>query len=142
MKSRRAILCVDDEAIILIALRQELKAVFGAAFIYETALDAYGGFRVIDELVEDGIEVVLIISDWLMPGMRGDEFLARVARTHPSIKAIMITGQADPEAMDRVGSSPNVLAVLRKPWRSEQLVDVIKEHCSGGACDQASGGES
>ncbi len=139
MKTRRAILCVDDEAIILMALRQELKSVFGDAFVYETALDAYGAFRIITELSGDGIELVLIITDWLMPGMRGDEFLDRVEREHPAIRAVMITGQADPGAEERVRSAPNVLAVLRKPWKPDQLIGVIRDHCGPGLVRPAGG---
>ena len=33
--------------------------------------------EVIDELVGDSVEVLIIVSDWLMPGTRGDEFLVQ-----------------------------------------------------------------
>lgn len=45
-----AILCVDDEPIILIALKQELKKQFGNEFQYETAINANEALEVVDEL--------------------------------------------------------------------------------------------
>lgn len=69
-----AILCVDDEPIILIALKQELKKQFGNEFQYETAVNATEALEVVDDLAENGINVILILSDWRMPGIKGDEF--------------------------------------------------------------------
>ncbi len=122
----RAILCVDDEAVILLALIQELKGAFGNGFIYEQALNAESALETIGDLESDGIELVMVLSDWLMPGMKGDEFLARVAREHPLIKAIMITGQADADAIHRTEDLENVAAVLRKPWSPDELVATIR----------------
>lgn len=127
--SNKAILCVDDESIILLALTQELKNVFGNSFLYEKAISAELAFQIIDELVEDGIELVLIISDWLMPGIKGDEFLELISDRQPGIKAIMITGQADAEAVERAKCNDNVKAILRKPWSPEELVAIIRTHC-------------
>lgn len=73
-----AILCVDDEPIILISLVQELKRKLGHQFIFETAQDATEALEVIDDLVSKGTKIVLIVSDWLMPITNGDEFLIQV----------------------------------------------------------------
>ena len=72
---RKAILCIDDETIILDSLREQLEKNFGEDFIYETAESAEEAFEIIDELEEDGIEIAIIVCDWLMPGMKGDKFL-------------------------------------------------------------------
>jgi len=124
----KAILCVDDEVIILLSMIQELKKVFGNRFIYEQAMDASSALKTIDELAADGVKVILIISDWLMPGIRGDEFLEIVNERHPEIKAIMITGHADQEAIERVRRNRTVLAVLGKPWESVELAEIIRRN--------------
>ena len=128
--SDKAILCVDDEAIILLALQQELKRNLGNQFIYERAKSAEDALRILDELSKDGIHVILIISDWLMPGMKGDEFIEIVKQTYPEIKVIMITGQADKAASERVSSITSVAAVLKKPWRAEELIHTVRSTCS------------
>ena len=115
MGKKRAILCVDDEALMLLALTHELRRRFKDRFLYEQALSAEEGLKAIDELIREDIEVIIIISDWLMPGMKGDEFLERVNSSHPGIKEIMITGQADEEALERLRKNPALIAIFPSP---------------------------
>ena len=42
---------------------------------------------------------IIIVSDWLMPGMKGDEFLIQVHQKFPHIVKVLLTGQADSEAI-------------------------------------------
>jgi DNA-binding NtrC family response regulator len=125
---KQAILCVDDEVIILLSLIQELKVAFGTRFLYEQATNAQEALNVVDELSQEGVEVIFIISDWLMPGMKGDEFLEIVHQRFPGIKQIMITGQADGQAIERVRTNEAVLGVFGKPWNSRQLIDTIAKY--------------
>lgn len=125
----RAILCVDDEIIILLSLIQELKENFGNRFFYEKATNAADALTTIDELASEGIKVILIISDWLMPGIKGDVFLEEVRKKYPEIKSIMITGQADQDAINRVQQNRSVLSVFKKPWNSRELVETISHAC-------------
>jgi len=120
-----AILCVDDEAIILMAMKRELKAHFRDRFRFETALDAAEGLGIIDALARDGVAVILVISDWLMPGMKGDEFLMRIRALYPRIKTIMVTGHADPRSIERTMSEAGAYTVLRKPWNRTELITAI-----------------
>lgn len=124
MKSE-AILCVDDEAIILMAMKRELKAHFKERFRFETALDAAEGLRIIDALSEDGVSVILVISDWLMPGMKGDEFLMTIRSLHPNIQTIMVTGHADPHSIERTIKEAGAFKVLQKPWNRNELIEAI-----------------
>lgn len=128
-ESKKAILCVDDEKLILLSLVQELKNSFGSEFIYEKATDAYRALEIIDELAREGIKLILIISDWLMPGIKGDEFLEMVRKRHPEIKAIMITGQAEQEVIDRLLETGCICEVLGKPWEPGRLVEAVKKCC-------------
>lgn len=126
---KQAILCVDDEAIILMALKQELRSEFGDRFHYESAMDASQALDAIEALVAEGIQVILVISDWLMPGIRGDEFLEIVRERYPTISAIMITGQADERAIERVKKNACVVSVLGKPWDAKELKKKVQECC-------------
>ncbi len=122
---KKAILCVDDEIIILLSLIQELKTSFGAEYVYEKATDASQAYQIIDELANEGVKLILIISDWLMPGIKGDEFLETVRSRHPEVKAVMITGQADQEVVDRLLTTGCVVDVVEKPWNPGRLVEAI-----------------
>ena len=74
------ILCIDDEKTILQSLRSQLRRQFGSKFSYEFAESAEEGLEVIEELSLEGAanDLQVIISDWLMPGMKGDEFLMKI----------------------------------------------------------------
>lgn len=118
---RKAIIYVDDEAVILLALRQELLRSFRGKALVETALDADEAEKIIEELEREGVKVALVISDWLMPGRRGDEFLIDLHRKRPDIKSILVTGQADEEAIKRTERDAGLCACFRKPWDLQSL---------------------
>ena len=121
-----AILCVDDEVMILDSLKEQLLRRFGARYLYETASSAHEAWEVIDDLCADGIEVLIIVSDWLMPGVRGDEFLAQVHSRHPKIGTVLLTGQADEASIERARRDANLHACLHKPWSESELAQVIE----------------
>jgi CheY-like chemotaxis protein len=123
--SELAIICVDDEAIILDSLREQLKRKFGSRYLYEVAESAEEAWDVIEELHSDSVRVIAIVSDWLMPGMKGDEFLIEVHRRYPNVIPIMLTGQADENAIARAKEQANLYACLYKPWTEEELFAII-----------------
>jgi CheY-like chemotaxis protein len=124
--SKSAILCVDDEAIILSSLKEQLRRRFGERYLYETASDAGEAWEVIDELCADGIDILIIVSDWLMPGIKGDEFLTQVHRRHPRIATVLLTGQADEAAIERARRNAGLHACLHKPWSESELAQVVE----------------
>ncbi len=138
--NRQAIICVDDEAIIVFSLIQELKMNLGDRFIYECAVNAEEALQEIEDLVQDGDKVVLVISDWLMPGIKGDEFLMMVKEKYPDIRSILITGQADDAAMERARRDAGASAILRKPWNTAELISAIKLCCDLTPEDHKPGG--
>lgn len=127
---KKAILCVDDEKLILLSLVRELRSSFGDEYIYEKATDAQQAYEVIEELAHEGIKLILIISDWLMPGIKGDEFLETVKAEHPDIKAVMITGQADEEVINRLLGNGCITDVIEKPWDPGRLVEAVRKCCA------------
>lgn len=126
MKEACAILCVDDEAIIILSLKMELLRQFGKEFIIETALDAQDALAVIDEMKESGVRLTLVISDWLMPGMKGDEFLAKVKTLYPTVRCIILSGQANPAAIERARKEIGLDAYIEKPWSRKALIDAVR----------------
>ncbi|TGK01165.1 response regulator [Leptospira langatensis] len=126
---QEAILCVDDEAIILITLQKELKKQMGDEYLYETAMSGNEALEIIDDLVSAGVSVILILSDWLMPGLKGDEFLVLVHQKYPNIRSILVTGHVDAEAADRVKREAGTYAVIPKPWDVKKLMDAVRVCC-------------
>lgn len=124
-KVKRAILCVDDEKIVLDSLQEQLRSTFGDQFEYEIAESVDEAWEVIEDLVSQGYEMVLVISDWLMPRIKGDTFLIELHERYPETVTIMLTGQADPEAVENAFQNANLYAYIRKPWREEDLINYV-----------------
>lgn len=127
MKLNTAILCVDDEIMILDALKEQLQRNFGNQYIYETAESAGEAWEIVEELYSDGVHLLVIVSDWLMPGVKGDDFLIQIHQRLPSIMTIMLTGQADQAAIERAREQANLHACLHKPWQESELVTLISD---------------
>ena len=124
--SDKVILCVDDESIVLNSLEMQLKDQFGDKYIYEFAESAEEALEIMEEFVNDGLELLVIVSDWLMPGLKGDEFLIKVHKKFPKIVKVLLTGQADEDAVKRAQDEANLHRCIHKPWDVEELIDTIQ----------------
>ena len=124
--TKSVILCVDDEKVVLNSLKTQLKRAFGNAYQYEMAEDATDALEVIQDLHQDNVSVLIVVSDWLMPGMKGDEFLLHVHQLFPHIIKVLLTGQADQRAIARARSEANLYRCLFKPWSEAELVQTIQ----------------
>jgi CheY-like chemotaxis protein len=122
-----AILCVDDEKLVLDSLRIQLSRHYSGAHMLEFAQDAEEGLEVIGELSENGIRTVLVISDWMMPGMKGDEFLKAVQQKYPDVNTMILTGQANEEKLEDLRNSGVTNMVLSKPWNEQELINAINQ---------------
>jgi len=118
------ILCVDDEKIVLVNLIQQLKSFFGTQFQLETAESAEEALEVIEDVSSP---IILLITDWLMPGMKGDEFLIQFSQKHPNTISIMLSGQADDSAVERAVKEAKLYAFIKKPWQKDELIEIIQK---------------
>ncbi|MDX2302698.1 MAG: response regulator [Microscillaceae bacterium] len=126
IKIKYTILCVDDEKIVLDSLKTQLRTLLGDSYHYEIAQNGNEALEVVEEMKDDNLEVIIVISDYVMPGMYGDEFLIKLHQKYPQIRKIMLTGQADESVIKRTREKANLLFCIRKPWTQEDLARVIK----------------
>ena len=124
--SKPAILCIDDEKIILDSLRTQIRTEFHGKYLTEFAESPEEAFEVLEELNESNINVLVVISDWLMPEMRGDEFLVKVHKKFPNTVKIMLTGHVEETAIENAKENANLYACLSKPWSKDDLINTIK----------------
>ena len=102
-------------------------AQFQGDFLVETADSASEAMEIIEELASGGTSIILIVSDWLMPEMLGDEFLEKVHKKYPGIVKIILTGHANEEAIEKAKKNANLFKCIHKPWSKEELINTIKE---------------
>ncbi len=125
------LLCVDDEMIVLTALKDQLRRAFGNDFLIDVAESAEEALELLDELAQQGHTLLVIVSDWMMPGMKGDEFLVQAHERFPSVVKIMLSGQVETAAVDRARSEAGLHDFLAKPWNAEALVESINQGLRG-----------
>ena len=75
----------------------------------------------------DGLELLrthefdMVLSDFSMPGMTGDEFLRQVTAECPTVPTVLLTGSTNLPRRVSAG------AILRKPVCARELLDCIRE---------------
>lgn len=131
-----AIICVDDEPFVLESLKEQLKRYFGTRYYIEVAQSGEEALEIVEDLQEEGIDVPLIISDQIMPGMKGDELLIQLHDRYPKMLKIMLTGQASAEAVGRVVNAANLYRYIAKPWDETDLSLTVTEALGRYACNR------
>jgi signal transduction histidine kinase len=125
--TRSAILCVDDDEVVLASLKEQLKRPFGQFYDIEIAESSEEALELIAELQAENIPVALVISDQIMPGMKGDELLIQVHRHYPTTLKILLTGQADADAVGNAVNRANLYRYIAKPWNATDLELTVTE---------------
>lgn len=117
------ILCVDDEANILSALRRLFRP---KGYQILTASGGAEGLRILEEKSID-----LVISDMRMPEMDGAEFLGKVAAKWPWVVRVLLTGHSDISATIDAINKGKIYRYISKPWEEADLKLTVQ-----GALDQ------
>jgi diguanylate cyclase (GGDEF)-like protein len=122
-----AIVCVDDDLPLLHTLREQLLRGLGGACDIELASSGEEALALLEELHDEGVSVPLLISDHHMRGMLGTELLVRAHDRYPQTLAILLTGQADVDAVGHAVNRASLYRLLTKPWQEGDLVLTVKE---------------
>jgi len=125
--SKPVILCVDDENIITDALKDQLQRKFGSEFDIETSDSGADALEFYAELIADNIDVPVLIADYIMPGMKGDELLKGIHEISGETLNILLTGQANIEGITNAINFANLYRYISKPWDQDDLEMTVKE---------------
>ncbi len=126
VSSKPVIVCVDDEPIVLRSLREQFERELDR-YEVEVAEDASEALEILDALSADGVSVPVVVSDHIMPGMKGDELLVRVHERLPETRTILLTGQAGLDAVARAINAADLYRYIAKPWEREDLTLTVRE---------------
>ncbi|NJD37425.1 MAG: response regulator [Geobacter sp.] len=114
------LLFVDDDPGVLAAVKRFLRR-----YRYEvtTAPDGPTGLQI---MREQG-PFHLVVSDYQMPAMTGDRFLAQVAELTPVTRRMIMSAYADSEQLLAAINAGKVHRYLVKPWDSQELLAAIDD---------------
>ncbi len=121
MHKRPAVLLVDDEPLVVTTLRIHLRRILGKDW---TVLCAYSGSEALaatDEHLAGGGTIPLAIVDYQMHPMKGNELLVHLNDRLPDCRKVLLTGQADLEAVAEAIDKVRLFRYMQKPWIPEDL---------------------
>lgn len=116
----KIVLCVDDEDTILKSLEMDLNDP-EANYQVELASNGLEAMELLGELFEEGHELAVVISDHIMPEMKGDELLIKMHQDYPSAVKILLTGQSQIDGVTNAINHANLYRYITKPWQKEDL---------------------
>jgi two-component system, OmpR family, response regulator ArlR len=114
---RRQILVVDDEPLVCEAVKMMLNFDGHEVDICHTGKDA---LELLEQRAYD-----LVITDYKMPGMKGDELAQRVKSQWPQMPVVMITAYVELLENSKGAYNCGVDHVLSKPFLLESLREAI-----------------
>lgn len=122
----KAILSVEDDPEALNALRMQLERNFGEQYLLEFSQNVDEAISVLDDLLADEVNVILLLSDWYMPGKNADVLVDYIKSKNPLVKVIVLSGQLNVEKASQMLEEQIIDRVIMKPWDEVALVNQIK----------------
>lgn len=117
-ETTRPILIVDDEEIVLVALRDTLLR---EGYAVVSSPHAVHAMSVLQEQ-----EFSVVISDQQMPLVSGLEFLSQVRQIQPNATRVLITAVLNISTLIEAINKAEIHRFVVKPWSREELLGVVK----------------
>ena len=117
------ILLVDDDRSVLSFLQRVL-------YDYRVSV-AHDGDEALAQLATAG-HIDLLVTDFMMPSMTGDELIGRGREQQPGLKVLLITGHSNILAAEQLGwwaAEPHLV----KPFRSTELRAAVRRLVGSGS---------
>jgi thioredoxin reductase (NADPH) len=127
--NKPALLVVDDDAHVLAAVRRDLRSHYGKNYTVLSAASGEEALSTIRELKSRGDALAMVISDQRMPGMLGNEVLARSREIYPRARRVLLTAYSDIDAVVKGINEAHLDHYLSKPWDppEERLFPVVDD---------------
>ena len=90
-----------------------------------TVVATEDGQAALDHVREDGLELDLLVTDVVMPGMTGGELAKHVQEVKPSVKVLFVSGYANDEVVRRGAAEGAPL--LQKPFTLSSVTEAVSK---------------
>lgn len=67
----------------------------------------------------------LVITDLILPGVKGTELIRRLRRSHPDLKVLLTSGYSDLDEIGDITADPNQ-RFLTKPFQVDELLSTVR----------------
>lgn len=121
------IICIDDEPSVIYALKEQLSDFLGSRYEVMGCESGEEAMELINTLEADGMIIEMVVTDQMMPGMKGDELLKIIHQRLPNTIKIMLTGQAGLQSAISAVNEGGISRFYEKPWDIQELGSDIKQ---------------
>jgi two-component system cell cycle sensor histidine kinase/response regulator CckA len=127
--ARESVLVVEDDSSVRFLVQRTLH---DAGYRVTSAAN---GREALDFLERNSTDIDLILTDVIMPGLSGPQFLERVAALCPSARQLMMSGYTADALRARDSSEMATYSqpLLRKPFTPEALLRAVRGAIEGNA---------
>lgn len=121
------IIYVDDQREVLSTLSKDLQ-VFEKLVNVEECESANEALELMNDIDASGDHIAVIISDHIMPGKSGVEFLTETNNDDrfPHTKKMLLTGQATHQDTITAINQARIEKYIEKPWSSDDIVEAVQ----------------
>ncbi|SPT55013.1 Hydrogenase transcriptional regulatory protein hupR1 [Actinomyces bovis] len=121
------ILVVEDEPEVRDAVVGDLE-VFSSTVRIEPAEDVDDAWEVVEEVIDDGDLLALVLADHRLPGRSGVDMLVEMTGDERTVAAgkVLVTGQADQADTIRAVNQAGLDHYIAKPWDPADLQDTVR----------------
>ena len=124
-RGRGTILIVEDEAELRQAIAESLSA------LGYRVLEAQHGSEALEIVEKHSGQIDLLLSDAVMPHLRGVDLLHRIRASYPGIKLILMSGNPEAtspsSASGEAGEPDGNIVFLQKPFAHAELAKTIRK---------------
>ncbi len=120
---------LTGDAVILLVEDEDAVRMFGSRALRNkgyTVIEADNGEAGLDALNSTDLNIDLIVSDVVMPGMDGHTFVQLVRHEMPDMKVILMSGYAEDVFREEISRDPSI-HFLAKPFSLKTLAGTVKD---------------
>jgi thioredoxin reductase (NADPH) len=127
--NKPVLLVVDDDPQVLAAVRRDIRSKYREQYTVLGAGSGQEALKTVRELKRRADALAMVISDQRMPGMPGNEVLAKSREVYPLARRVLLTAYSDIDAAVRAINEAHLDYYLTKPWDppEECLFPVLDE---------------
>jgi two-component system response regulator YesN len=123
---RYAVICIDDDPLILQVLAFQLNKILDTkSILIEYYTNPSTAINEIDALVDDKIDIIFVLVDYQMPEMTGVDLVRKIKAKYPALNCIMLSGQANQLQVSELEKDNLLEEFIEKPWGEAELKDAV-----------------
>ena len=127
-KLRYAVVCIDDDPLILQVLSFQLNKILDSKnILIEYYTNPSTALNEIEAFINEKIDIIFVLVDYQMPEMTGSELIRKIKTAYPELNCIMLSGQANQSQVRELKNENLLHQFIEKPWDETELKTTIKK---------------